>query len=257
MIISNIRKVGIIFITLVIFLAKVIVFLLYENHINNLKIWNELLEQITFPAIVALIALHFTLDNNKRSLTDKTLELFKLFTEKEFYKIRSKAWLIRQQWCQKESYREKVVSLYLPQDEEDALKSRFSPNECDEHRAIQNILEFFSVLSIHPGDEKQIQSLDFYYTSWWRGFLLEIRQAYLDRYIDLGLCDEQIKQFRHPVWVYQLVVLENRLKLPKYDKKNHPIDLLLPDTKIEINSDFLKKDWEKRVYERIKIKRLL
>jgi len=156
--------------------------------------------------------------------TDRTLHLFHIFRYEHMVAPRELAWEARIKWFTNEDYRHNLTQRIYPKTRDFTIRERFSEKEWREFNAVQDILEYYSILAVHPASDDELRALGGFYYVWWRGFLHQIRDAYIAEYNSMNLSEAESNQLPLPSWVKLLDVLESRLGLPPYDQRLHPID---------------------------------
>lgn len=163
-------------------------------------------------------------DAATRERSDRALELFAKFRQDEMHESRTLAWNARNKWVNVAGYRERMRSAYFSTGN---LSSHgLDETERKEFTAIHDVLEFYSILSLHEGADTEIRSLGFYFV-WWRGFLWKVISSYEAAYEELKLNDDEKKQFPQPEWRDRITCLERRFKLSPYDETQHWLDRAL------------------------------
>ena len=115
-------------------------------------------------------------DTDSGQLQQVTINLFKEFRSEQMSKARSNAWVMKKQWygideASRERFRKFLVVAMVS---ENIVHEIGITIERQHLRAVNDMISFFTMLSLYSDNSENIKGLNYFYYPWWRGFLKEL-----------------------------------------------------------------------------------
>ncbi|MCX2584354.1 hypothetical protein OQ267_11135 [Pedobacter sp. MR22-3] len=125
-------------------------------------------------------------DKDNGQLQQVTIDLFKEFRSEQMSKARSNAWQMKQKWYEAdESSRDRFRKmLVIAMVSEKTVNNAGICIERQHLRAVNDMISFYTMLSLYSKNSKNITELNYFYYPWWRGFLKELTNE----------CDKKTKE---------------------------------------------------------------
>jgi len=176
-----------------IFITLIVYYFYYYIPINDIDYgrWEKSISTgISSASFIAIIiTIKVWQDTDRRNINQVTLILFEKFRDDRFYKIRAKAWIVKNKWDNEKGYKERLISSSF---ENVKLLNKGQLDE--DMKSIRDLIEFYTILSGCTGSEEAMRVCRYFYYGWWRRFLYEIARIHDDYYKPINILNEHNKK---------------------------------------------------------------
>jgi hypothetical protein len=194
--------------------------------------------QVFAGPLVSLLALFFVMlayfvqaRGERRSQNHRMIEMIMRFDDDYFREVRNQAWGCRSRWYhlpepQRAQWRLNLIASAVPIPVEGGVANQHSSerltDEETRNRAEQwsvfRMLNLYQSLAFLECDDRQLSNISFFYP-YWRGFLYDVVNLYEQLYEKAVKLNERAVLPRER-WKQSLTLLDQRLRLPRYDEQS-------------------------------------